>query len=68
MTIAPIPFMAFFCKLATVKVNDIPQDQFAYHSTSWSALLWVAGMGFVLGFALLAFGWCLRSKRREVPA
>jgi len=68
MIVAPIPFLIFFYKLATTKVNDIPQDQFAYHSTYWSALLWVAGMGFALGFALLVFGWRLRSKRQEVSA
>ena len=41
MITAPIPALAFFYKLATTKVNDIPQDQFAYHSTYWSAFLWL---------------------------
>jgi cell division protein FtsX len=64
--IAPIPFLVFFYRLATTKVNDIPQDQFVYHSAYWSAFLLVAGLGFALGCSLLVFGWRFRSKRREV--
>jgi len=64
--IAPIPFLIFFYKLATTKVNDIPQDRFAYHDAYWSALLWLAGVGFALGCALLVFSWRFRSQRQEV--
>ena len=68
MITAPIPALAFFYKLATTKVNDIPQDQFAYHSTYWSAFLWLAGTGFALGLALLLIGWRLRPTRHEASA
>ncbi|HEY5911225.1 MAG TPA: hypothetical protein VJA21_11545 [Verrucomicrobiae bacterium] len=66
VTIAPIPFLIFFYKLATAKVNDIPQDRFAYHDAYWWALLWLAGVGFVLGCALLVLSWRFRSQRQEM--
>ncbi len=66
--VAPIPFLVFFYRLAITKINDIPQDRIAYNDTYWSAFLWVAGVGFVLGCALLLFGWRLRSKPQEVAA
>ena len=66
MVAAPIPFVVFFYKLAATKVNDIPQDRFAYHEAYWSAFLWLAGVGFVLGCALLVLGSRFRPKRRGV--
>jgi hypothetical protein len=58
--------LVFFYNLATTKGNAIPQDRFAYHDAYWSALLWLAGVGFSLGCALLIVSWRLRSKREGV--
>ena len=66
MIIAAVPFLAFSFKVATTKVNDVPQERFAYDDTYSSALLWWAVVGFALGCALLVCGWRCRSKRREV--
>lgn len=66
MVVAPLPFLIFFYRTATTKVNDMAQEDLAYHSTNFSALFFVALVGFALGFALLVFGRHLRPKDGEV--
>ena len=63
--LAPVPFLIFFFRMLTTKVNEIAEEDMACYHNLLSALLFVAFAGVCLGTVLLLVGRFLRPRQRE---
>jgi hypothetical protein len=66
--VAPMPSFVLLYKLLTTKVNDMSQEDLAYHGTNASALALVAVLGFVIGRTLLFLARQFRLKAGKLSA